>query len=289
MYQLFCDSNSEIPYWYAKEYGLSVVRMPYVICDEEYYYDLGEHTDFKDFYAKERAGNMPTTAGLNCQNYTEIYEPTLAAGKDILMISFSSALSGTHQMLEQARQELLKKYPERSFDVVNTLSISMGAGLIVYYAAKMWKAGATRQEIIKWVEDNRMRVNHWFSVDDLYHLKRGGRISGAAALMGTMMELKPILTVNREGKLVVAEKAKGRKRAIKTLLDKMEENIENPEEQLIVVLHADAPEDAAYLERRIKEKYNPKELWVNYVGPVIGTHCGPGTIAVLFMGKERAQ
>lgn len=108
MYQLFCDSNSEIPYWYAKEYGLSVVRMPYVICDEEHYYDLGEHTDFKDFYAKERAGNMPTTAGLNCQNYTEIYEPTLAAGKDILMISFSSALSGTHQMLEQARQELLR-------------------------------------------------------------------------------------------------------------------------------------------------------------------------------------
>ena len=289
MYQLFCDSNSEIPYWFAKENNLGVVRMPYVICDEEHYYDLGENTDFVDFYNKERAGNMPTTAALNCQNYIDIYEPVLAAGQDILMISFSSALSGTHQMLEQARQELLAKYPERTFNVVNTLSISMGAGLIVYYATKMWRDGASQEEIIKWVEDNRFRVHHWFSVDDLYHLKRGGRLSGAAAFMGTVLELKPILTVNQEGKLIVTEKAKGRKRALKTLLDKMAQYIENPEEQLIVVLHADAPQDAKYLEDAIRAQYNPKELWVNYVGPVIGTHCGPGTIAVLFMGKERIK
>lgn len=289
MYQLFCDSNCEIPYWFANQNGLGVVRMPYVICDEEYYYDLGEHTDFIDFFNKERAGNMPTTAALNTQNYIDIYEPTLKEGKDILMISFSEALSGTHVMLEQARVELLNKYPERSFDVVNTLGISMGAGLLVYYATKMWKDGATQQEIIKYVEDNRMRVHHWFTVDDLYHLKRGGRLSSAAAFMGTMLELKPVITVNREGKLVVTEKAKGRKRALKTMLEKIEQNVENPEDQLIVVLHADAPEDAKYLEDKIREKFNPKELWVNYVGPVIGTHCGPGTIAILFMGKERAQ
>ncbi len=287
MYQLFFDSNCEIPYWFAKENGLGVVRMPYVICDEEYYYDLGENTDFIDFYNKERAGHMPTTAALNAQNYVEIYEPTLAQGKDILMISFSSALSGTHAMLEQARQELLEKYPERSFDVVNTLSISMGAGLLVYYATKMWKDGASQQEIIKWVEDNRMRVQHWFSVDDLHHLKRGGRLSSAAAFMGSVLELKPVITVNKEGRLVVAEKAKGRKRALKTLLDKIAQNVEDPENQLMVVLHADAPEDAKFLEENIRNTYNPKELWVNYVGPVVGTHCGPGTIAVLFMGKER--
>lgn len=289
MYQLFCDSNSEIPYWFAKENGLAVVRMPYVICDEEYYYDLGEHTDFVDFYNKERAGNMPTTAALNAQNYLEIYEPTLAAGTDILMISFSSALSGTHAMLEQARQELLEKYPERTFNVVNTLSISMGAGLIVYYATQMWKAGATQQEIISWVEENRMKVNHWFSVDDLHHLKRGGRLSGAAAFVGSVLELKPILTVNSEGKLIVVGKAKGRKRALKTMLEKMEQNIVDPENQLIVVLHADAPEDAKFLEESIRSTYNPKELWVNYVGPVIGTHCGPGTVALLFMGKDRVE
>ena len=152
MYQLFCDSNSEIPYWFADENGLKVVSMPYVLDDKEYYYDLGRNTDFKHFFQREREGSMPTTAALNVENYLEIYEPTLKEGTDILMISFSSALSGTHESLEQARLQLLEKYPERSFKVVNTLGISMGAGLLVYYATKMWKDGASQEEIIKWVE-----------------------------------------------------------------------------------------------------------------------------------------
>lgn len=289
MYQLFCDSNSEIPFWFAQENGLEVVRMPYVLDDEEYFYDLGEHTDFKHFFQREREGSMPTTAALNVENYLEIYEPTLKAGKDILMISFSTALSGTHESLEKARLQLLEKYPSRSFKVVNTLGISMGAGLIVYYATKMWKDGASEDEIIKWVEENRQHVHHWFTVNDLNHLKRGGRLSGAAAFMGTMLDIKPIITVNSEGKLIVAEKAKGRRKSLKAMAEKYREYVEKPEEQLVVVLHADAEEDGRYLESLIKEICEPKEIWFNYVGPVIGTHCGPGTIGLLFMGKERMK
>lgn len=289
MYQLFCDSNSEIPYWFADENGLKVVSMPYVLDDKEYYYDLGRNTDFKHFFQREREGSMPTTAALNVENYLEIYEPTLKEGTDILMISFSSALSGTHESLEQARLQLLEKYPERSFKVVNTLGISMGAGLLVYYATKMWKDGASQEKIIKWVEDNRQKVHHWFTVNDLNHLKRGGRLSGAAAFMGTMLDIKPIITVNSEGKLVVFEKAKGRKKSLKALAEKFNEYVEKPEEQLVVVLHGDAEEDGQYLVDLIKEMCTPKEIWLNYVGPVIGTHCGPGTIGLLFMGKERIK
>jgi len=171
--------------------------------------------------------------------------------------------------------------------VVNTLSISMGAGLLVYYATLQWRAGASMDSVINWVESNRQRVHHWFTVDDLNHLRRGGRLSGAAAFMGTMLDIKPVITVNSEGKLVVVEKAKGRKRSLKYLADKYAQNVENPQDQVVVILHADALEDARYLERLIKEINPPKELWVNYVGPVIGTHCGPGTIGLLFMGKER--
>lgn len=287
MYQLFCDSNSEIPFWFAEINGLAVVKMPYVLDDIEYYYDLGKETDFEMFYSKVRNGIMPTTAALNVDNYIEIYEPVLKEGKDILMISFSSALSGTHESLEKARLMLLEKYPERIFKVVNTLSISMGAGLLVYYATLQWRAGASMDSVINWVESNRQRVHHWFTVDDLNHLRRGGRLSGAAAFMGTMLDIKPVITVNSEGKLVVVEKAKGRKRSLKYLADKYAQNVENPQDQVVVILHADALEDARYLERLIKEINPPKELWVNYVGPVIGTHCGPGTIGLLFMGKER--
>ena len=289
MYQLFCDSNSEIPYTFAEQMGLAGVRMPYVLDDEEYYYDLGKNTDFKHFYERERAGSMPSTAALNEQNYIDIYEPYLAAGTDILMISFSSALSGTHESLESARVKLLEKYPERTFMVVNTLSISMGAGLLVYYSTLLWKQGKSMQEVYDFVEQNRQHVHHWFTVDDLNHLKRGGRLSGAAAFMGTLLELKPVITLNSEGKLIVAEKAKGRKRSLKALADKLAQNIERSEDQVVVVLHADAKEDGQYLVDLIKEICTPKEIWLNDVGPVIGTHCGPGTIALLFMGKERIK
>ena len=205
------------------------------------------------------------------------------------MISFSAALSGTHEMLEQARIQLLEKYPARTFQVVNTLGISMGAGILVYYAAQMWKDGKSMEEIIAWVTDNRQNMQHWFTVDDLHHLKRGGRISGTAATVGTLLEIKPLLTVNSEGRLVVVEKAKGRKRAIKAMVEHFFESAVEPETHFISVLHADALEDAEYMVSLLHEKYTLPQLRIDYVGPVIGTHCGPGTLALCFLGKERIK
>jgi len=289
MYQLFCDSNSEIPWTLAEEYGLSVVQMPYILKDVEYKYDLGKNTDFTEFYNQIRAGNMPTTCALNVQDYLDYFQPVLETGTDILMICFSSALSSTYESLQIAISQLLGKYPERTIKAVDTLSISMGAGILVNVAAQMWKNGSSMDEVIAWVEENRQNVQHWFTVDDLNHLRRGGRISGAAAVMGTILEVKPILIVNSEGKIVVFEKVKGRKKALKAVAEHFFENVIAPETQLVSILHADAIEDAKLLAELLKEKCTFKELRIDMVGPVIGAHCGPGTLALCFMGKPRIK
>lgn len=287
MLQLFCDTNTELPWELAERYGVEVIRMPYVLKDEEYYYDLGKHTDFKKFFNDVRAGNMPLTAALNPLDYRNYFEPVLKRGDDILHIAFSSQLSGTINNLMAAREELLGEYPERKITVVDTLCISKGGALLVYGALQMWKQGKTAEEIVAYVENNRMKVNHWFVVEDLNHLKRGGRLSSTAAAIGTMLALKPMLTVNREGKVVVAEKLKGRKNSLKALVEKVQANLPEAAENPICILHADDDEACAYLVEQINALCQPKELWIGYIGPVIGTHCGPGTMAVCFMGAER--
>ncbi len=287
MYQLFCDTNSEIPFQWAEELGLGIIRMPYVIGGKEYLYDLGKQTDFKAFFDRVRKGEMPQTQGLNEQNYTEAFRPSLEEGKDILMISFSTALSSTHQFLEKARQALLEEFPQRRFEVVNTLSISMGAGILVLKAARMWKDGSDLDTVKKWVEDNRQKSQAWFTVDDLNHLKRGARLSAAAATMGTLLDLKPVLTVSREGKLVVDQKVKGRKRALRALAEAFDTYAQDTKNNVVSILHADAIEDAQLLADMLKEKHEIGTLRIDFVGPVVGTHCGPGTIGLCFMGLER--
>lgn len=287
MYQLFCDTNSEIPFAWADELGLGIIRMPYTIGGKEYLYDLGRETDFKAFFDRVRKGEMPQTQGLNEQNYSDAFRPYLEQGQDILMISFSEALSSTHQFLEKARQALLEEFPQRRFEVVNTLSISMGAGLLVLKAARLWKDGADIDTVKRWVEENRQHSQAWFTVDDLNHLKRGARLSAAAATMGTLLDLKPVLTVSREGKLVVSQKVKGRKRALRALADAFDAYAQNPEEEVVSILHADAIEDARLLADMLQEKHKIETLRIDFVGPVVGTHCGPGTIGLCFMGTER--
>lgn len=287
MYQLFCDTNAEIPFEWADELGLGIIRMPYVIGGQEHLYDLGRQTDFQAFFNRVRKGEMPQTQGLNEQNYTEAFRPSLEAGQDILMISFSEALSSTHQFLEKARQALLAEFPQRRFEVVNTLSISMGAGLLVLKAAQMWKDGAALEEVKQWVEENRMHSQAWFTVDDLNHLKRGARLSAAAATMGTLLDLKPVLTVSREGKLVVNQKAKGRKRALRAMADAFDTYAQDTENSVVSILHADAIEDARLLAQMLQEKHKIGTLRIDFVGPVVGSHCGPGTIGLCFMGQER--
>ena len=284
---LMFDSNSELPLEIQEKYKAPFVRMPYVLGDQEYAYDLGKNTDFKAFYAAERSGAMPKTMMLPPQHYEDFWRPYLEAGQDILFVMFSSGLSGAYDCATMARESILKEFPQRTIKLVDTLSISVGCGLLVYGALQKKEAGASMEEIEKWVLENRMRVNHIFSVDDLNFLRRGGRVSSATAVVGTLLDVKPVLMVDRQGKLVNTGKIKGRKKVIRYLADQVVERMTEPEKNILVILHADQEEAAKQLEQLVLERCQPKEVWLRYVGPVIGTHAGPGTLAVVFMGKER--
>ena len=222
--------------------------------------------------------------------YLELFEPILAEGKDILFIAFSSQLSGTQQNALNAREELLEKYPDRKIEIVDTLSISVPQAILVLKAYELYREGRPMEEVAQWVEENKLHAQAWFTVDDLRYLRRGGRISAAAAVAGTLLDLKPVITENREGKLVNSDKVRGRKSALRLLADRAAENIDDPANAMPVIIHADAPEDAQRLEKLLHERIpGLPEVQTWYVGPVIGAHCGPGTIAVCFFGKERPQ
>jgi DegV family protein with EDD domain len=220
--------------------------------------------------------------------YLEYFEPVFEAGKDILFVAFSSQLSGTINNIYAAREELLEKYPERKMIVVDTLSISIPQSILILKAHALYREGKTMEEVAAWLEENKSRAQAFFTVDDLVYLRRGGRISALAAAFGTMLDLKPIITEGKDGKLNAIDKVQGRKRALRTIADKAAENIDDPAVADVTIIHADAPEDAARLEKLLRERIPGLEnVAVEYIGPVIGAHCGPGTVAVSFFGKER--
>ena len=285
---LFIDTNCELNYKTAKELGLNnVIRMPYTICDKEYFYDLGENYNAKDFFGLIRAGNMPITSGLNSENYKEYFEPFFAKGEDILYISFSSQMSGTFAYLDTAIKELQEKYPKAKYRRFDTLGISMAAGIPVYVAAKMHNEGKSNDEIIEFLSKFIYRVNAVFSANDLFHLKRGGRISAAAAAMGTLLQLKPIIRLTDEGKLTSADKVQGRKKAVNYIIEDVIKNVRDTDKYPIVILNADCPADAEKIETKLKEAFPEADIWMYDVGPVIGTHCGPDTIACVYVGDKR--
>lgn len=283
------ESNSELPFQWEDETGVQVLRMPYTVNDTEYFYDLGRDTDIPAFYRTMRAGATVTTAQRNPNEIIEYFEPFLQAGKDILHIGFSSALSGTFNCEVIAAEELREKYPERRIELVDTLSISAPLAHLVEDATRMQQNGHTLDEIRDWVEANKQRICALFTVENLEYLRRGGRISGAAAFFGTVLELKPVLYENPEGKLVPLEKIKGRKKALKYLIAKCQETIDRPEEQVLTICQADCLEEAEQFAMRVQEAIQPKAVRINPVGPVIGSHAGPGTIALVYYARSRAE
>ncbi len=286
-YVLMTDSDSDLPLEFKQQFDIPVVYMPYSLDGQEYFDDLGQSLDYQSFYNKMRAGSQPTTSALNETVYLDYFEPILSSGKDLLFIAFSSQLSATIQAIYAAREELLAKYPERKFIVVDTLSISAPQTLLVLKAHELYRAGKPMEEVAKWVEDNKLRAQAWFTVDDLKYLQRGGRISATAAALGTLLDLKPILTETRDGKLAAAGKVRGRRKAMSFIVDKAVENVVDQHESIGIILHADAPADADKLHALLAEKLPEMDIRIYPVGPVIGTHAGPGTIAFCFMGKER--
>jgi DegV family protein with EDD domain len=217
----------------------------------------------------------------------DIFEGILKRGNDVLYIGFSSALSGSYNAGTMVAESLRDAYPERKIVTIDSLSASMGEGLLVYHVAEQRRSGKSIDEVSEWLIANRLHLCHWFTVDDLFHLKRGGRISAATALVGTVLGVKPVLHVDDEGKLVAVGKVRGRRRSLEALVDEMEKTCANPTEQVVFISHGDCIEDAQYVERLVRERLNVKDVQINYVDPVIGAHSGPGTVALFFLGTAR--
>ena len=284
-YQIITDSCCDFPTPMYETLGLSFVPLSVEFRGETN--DDRNDDSLKEMYDGLRSGQAAKTSAVNPNRWGEVIEPALSAGQDVLVLAFSSGLSTTYQSAVIAAEELGEKYPERTIRVVDTLCASMGQGLLVWYACKKRDEGLSLEELYSWVMENRLHLCHWFTVDDLMYLKRGGRISAATALVGTMLQIKPLLHVDDEGHLISMSKARGRKAAIDALVRKAQELGAGYDNSTMFISHGDCREDAEYLAQQLKEKCGVKEVVISYVGAVIGSHSGPGTLALFFLGSHR--
>lgn len=282
------DSCSDLSNSFVKDNHIEIIPLSVEIEGKNYqHYPDERELSIKDFYDMLRDKKIAKTSLINVGTFIEFFEKFLKEEKDILYIGFSSALSGTLQSSRIAAQELKDAYPKQRIVIVDTLAASMGEGLLVYYAVELQKQGKSIDEIAYWVEKNKLKLIHLFTVDDLGTLKRGGRLSDSKAFIGTLLKVKPILHVSDEGKLVPIKKARGRMFSLDSMLELISEKIENPKDQIVFISHGDSLEDATYVGNKIKEQHNVKEIIYNTIGPIIGAHSGPGTIAVFFLGNTR--
>lgn len=285
---MFCDSNSEILYNELEKLGVKGIKMPYTLNSDMYYYDFGEKTNMKDFFDKIKAGVVAKTQALNPDDYVNYFEPVLKAGKDIIYVHFSSAMSGTFNYMKIAIDELLEKYPERKITTCDTLSITMGTGLMVLEAVKMHKEGKSDEEIKEWVEANNQKFTVAFAVDDLFYLKQGGRLKASTALIGSILGIKPICRVSEDGKIETFNKVNGRRKAINFLADYVKEKGRDLENSEIYVLNADCEGDSKILVEEIRARVGGNlTIKEQSIGPVIGAHCGNNVIGVAFLSNER--
>ena len=284
-YQIITDSCCDFPNEaYAK---LDLIKIPLVVEFRGQVNEDRNDDSLKEMYDGLRNGESAKTAAVNPQRWAEAIEPVLAGGEDALVLSFSSGLSTTFQSAMIAAQELMERYPDRKVRVVDTLSASMGQGLLVWYVCRQRQQGATLDEAYAWAEENKYHLCHWFTVDDLMYLKRGGRVSATTALVGTMLQIKPVLHMDDEGHLINMAKTRGRKASIDALAKKFGELGQGYDNSTVFISHGDCLEDAKYLEKVLKERYGVKEVCISYVGAVIGSHAGPGTVALFFLGSHR--
>ena len=287
MYQLFCDSNCELWYTTVKELGLNVIRMPYTLAGQEYFYDMGEKTDLIAFFDAMKGGEVPKTSALNEEIYIEYFEPVLKKGEDIFYVTFSHAMSKTFDAMDRAIKTLKEKYPDREIRSVDTRSISMGCGFVVYYAALRYKEGATMDELEAYVKELSAHTATYFAVEDLTYLYRGGRVSGVSKVFGNLLNIKPVLHFDDEGRIVNIAKEKGFRRALSSMLGYMKAKGQDVDKYKIIVIHADYKEVAERFVESIKAEYPAADVVLQYVGPVIGAHCGPGTVGLIFHRLER--
>lgn len=287
-YVIVTDSSADLSEELVRELDVEVLPLSFTIRGTtlKNYPDNREMSP-KEFYKLIREGEMGTTNAVNMHQYVELLTPILESGKDALILSFSSGLSGTCQASLLAAEELRARFPERKIYAVDTLCASLGQGLLVWYAANRRKNGASIEAVRDWCEENKLKLCHWFTVDDLMHLKRGGRVSAATAVVGTMLQIKPVLHVDNEGHLINMGKARGRKASLDALVAKVGETGIDPAGQTMFISHSDCLEDAQYVAGQIKEKYGTQSFEISFIGPVIGSHTGCGCVALFFLGQHR--
>lgn len=284
-YQIITDSGCDLPVEMQRKLNIKVVRLTLNFRGQE----SPDSVDgqIQQLYDALRAGEVAKTSAVNPDAWQKAMEPILQQGQDILVLAFSSGLSTTYQSAVIAAGELLEKYPQRNIRVVDSRSASLGQGLLVWYACHKQAQGMELAELADWVEQQKYHLCHWFTVDDLMYLKRGGRISTTTAIVGTMLGIKPVMHMDDEGRLINVSKARGRKASISALAEKLGQLGLDGENRTVFICHGDCLEDAQYLEKLVRQKYGVEEVFIGYTGAVIGSHSGPGTLAMFFLGRNR--
>ena len=285
---ILTDSSADLGEDLVSQMDIQVLPLSFTIRGQTYHnYPDNREMDLKAFYTMLRQGEVATTAAVNVSQYTQALEPLLQEGKDVLILAFSSGLSATYNSSCVAVEELREKYPQRKLYTVDTLCASLGQGLLVWLAARERAKGKSIDEVRDWVVSHKLSICHQFTVDDLHFLKRGGRVSSTTAIVGSMLQIKPVLHVDNDGHLINISKARGRRASLKALVDKMEQTAIDPRDQTVFISHGDCLEDAELVANMIRDRFGVEKFYLNYIGPVIGAHAGPGTVALFYVGVER--
>lgn len=285
--KIITDSSCDLPREYVDDNNIEVISLVLNLNGQIIKDDLGKTLSYKDFYQKMRDGATPTTSQVNAHEFEEAFIKHIKNGDSIIYISISASLSGTFNSANIAKNNLLEEYPEAKIELVDSLSASIGQGLLVLKACEMRDNGASIEEIVEWIEENKRKVIHTILIDDLNHLKRGGRISGATATIGGLLNIKPSAYLDDEGKLAQGEKIKGKKKALRFLANEVKERAIDSENEVLYICHGDCQEEAESLRDIIEQEVKFKNVIINYIGNVIGAHTGPGALAVIFLGKNR--
>lgn len=290
-FEIVTDSSSNLVEEMIDDFGLHVLPLTFMVDGEDEVYQSylkGEHTDLSQFYTMMREGKVFKTSLPNLADTEQLMRGLLEQGRDVLYLGFSSGLSGTYEAVELLVGQLAGEFPDRTVLSVDTLAASGGEGLLVWHAVQRARTGAAIEEVRDWVEANKLKLAHWFTVDDLMFLFRSGRVSKTSAWAGTMLNIKPVMHVDDDGHLVPMEKVRGRKKSLNALVDHMEKTAIKPiEDQMVFITHGDCLEDAEYVAAQVKERFGVRDVVINYVDPVIGAHSGPGTMALFFLADTR--
>ena len=286
-FKIITNTTADLPLDYVKENNLGLMVFNYTIKGETY--SRGHELDWKEFYSMMRDGNMPTTSQVNPMECREYFDEYLKANKELLYIGFSSGLSGSYGSACIAADMEMEEHPGCRIRIIDSRCASMGEGLLVHKAVQLQKEGKTLDEVADWLEENIPHLVHIYTVDDLNHLYRGGRVSRTAAVIGTVVGIKPVLHVDDDGHLIPLSKVRGRKKSLNALVDYMEEKMGKYREEndIIFISHGDALEDAQFVRDKVKERFGIESFLINHIGPTIGAHSGPGTVALFFMGESR--